>query len=64
MNCIVIGAIAQTDRLTLLDVTEPRTRPGWFDADRDKLACLLGCVGSESQRSLKSCSVCNSVIGG
>src|SRR6266496_3732474 len=64
MNCIVVDAIAQTDRLTLLDVTESGTRPRWFDTDSYEFACLLGSIGSQSERFLKSCSGCNQVISG
>ena len=64
MNRIFVGARAQMDRLALLDVTESRTCPRWFDADGYKCACLFGSVGSESHRFLKSRSVCNYVIGG
>ena len=56
--------LSQTDWLALLDVTVSRTRPGWLDPDGYKLTCLVGCVGSQSQRFLKSCLVGNDVIGG
>src|SRR4029453_17569759 len=63
MNGIVIGVLAQTDRLALLDVPVPRAPPSRLDPDGNKLACFLGCVGSQSQRFLKSFLVGNDVIG-
>ena len=63
MNRIVVGTLAQTYRLALLDVPETRAGPGWLDADGDKLACLLRCVGSQGEGFLKGCPVCNQVIG-
>src|SRR5262249_12548042 len=63
MNCFVIRALAQTHRLTVLDVTKSGTRPCWFDTDSNKLACLLGCVRSKGQRFPKRFLICNDVIG-
>src|SRR5437588_80450 len=62
MDCIALGMLAQADWFALFDITVPRTSPRWFDADGDKLACLLGGVGGESERFLKSCFVGNHVI--
>src|SRR5437879_4687166 len=64
MDRIDVGTLAQTDRLALFDVAESGTCPAWFDADGYKPACLLGCVGSQGQRFLKSLSIYNHVIGG
>src|SRR5437899_1829417 len=63
MDRIDVGALAQTDWLALLDVAESGARPRGFDADGHKPASLLGCVGSQGQRFLKSRSVCNHMIG-
>src|SRR6266700_7647105 len=64
MNSIFVVSFSQMNAFVLLDVTESGTRPGWFDADCYKLACLLGCVGSKGQRFLKSRPVGNDMIGG
>src|ERR1700752_4026300 len=64
MNPVFVRALLQADRLSLLYVTESRTRPARFDADGHKPACFLGCVGSQGQRFLKSHSVRNHMIGG
>src|SRR5258708_7934118 len=64
MDRIDVGALAQTDRLALLDVAESGTCPAWFDADGYKPTCLLGYVGGQGQRFLKSRSVYNHMIGG
>src|SRR4029077_2599484 len=63
MNCVVVGALAQTHRLSVLDVTESGTRPRRFDADSDKLACFVGRVCSKGQCFLKGRPICNDVIG-
>src|SRR5438552_1905031 len=63
MDRIVVGSLAQTDWLSVFDVAESGACPAWFDADRYKPACLLGCLGSEGQRFLKSGPVCNHMIG-
>ena len=53
MNRFVVRALSQIDWLSVFDVTESRTGPGRFNADGDKLACLLGRVSSERQCFLK-----------
>src|SRR5262245_34235078 len=63
MNCFVVGTLAQTYRLAVLDVTEPGTRPCWFDTDGHKLACLVGRVCCKGECFLKGRSICNDVIG-
>ena len=63
MNRIAVRPLTQTNRFTVLNVTEPGTRPCWFDTDGDKLACLLGHIGSQSECFLKRCSVCDDMIG-
>src|SRR5206468_12125629 len=62
MDRFVVGAIAQTDRLAVLDVTESGTRPCRFDADRDKLARFFGGVRTQRQCFLKRRPICNDVI--
>src|SRR5947208_11952996 len=63
MNRIAVRPLVQTNRLAVLNVTEAGTRPCWFDTDGDKLACLLGRIGSQSECFLKGCSVCDDMIG-
>src|SRR5438094_8035393 len=63
MDRFVVGAIAQTDRLAVLDVTESGTRPCRFDAESPKLACLVGRVCSKGECFLKGRPICNDVIG-
>ncbi len=63
MNCFVVGTLAQTHRLAVLDVPESGTRPCRFDADSHKLACLMGRVCSKGQCFLKGRPICNDVIG-
>src|SRR5207248_7072073 len=63
MNRIAVRPLTQTNRFAVLNVTEPGTRPCWFDTDGDKLACLLGHIGSQSECFLKRCSVCDDMIG-
>ena len=64
MNGIVVGMLSQTDWLAVLDVAVSGTGPGRLGPDGYKLACLLSCVGSQSQSFLKSFLVGNDVIGG
>src|SRR6266849_3073869 len=64
MDRIVVLALSQTDWLALFDVTISGTCPGRFDPDSHQLTCFLGCVGSQSQRFLKSHLVRNDMIGG
>src|SRR2546425_1493432 len=64
MDRIVVGALAQVHGLSVFDITESGTCPAWFDADGYKPARLLGCLGGQGQRFLKSRSVYNHMIGG
>src|SRR4030095_12811574 len=64
MNYFVIGALAQTHRLAVLDVPESGTRPCRFNADSDKLACLLSRVRSEGKCFLKRRPIRDDVVGG
>src|SRR5262249_697960 len=59
MNRIVVGTLSQANCLTLLDVTVSGACPGRFESDGYKLACLFGCVGSQSQRFLQGHPVGN-----
>src|SRR4051794_24218757 len=63
MNRLRLRPLSQTDWFTLLDVTKSRTRPSRFNANGDKLACLLGRISSERQCLLKRLAVCNYMIG-
>ena len=63
MDRIVVWALWQISGFTLFDITESGTRPTWFNADCDKLVCLLGHVRSQSQCFLKDRPICNDVIG-
>src|SRR4051794_4149061 len=64
MNCVVVGTFAQTYRLAVLYITESGTRPCRFDADGDKLACLVSRISGKRKCFLKRCAICNDVIGG
>ena len=63
MNGTLVASIPKMDRLTLLDITKTRTRPGRFDTDGDKLARLLRCFRGQGQGLLKCCAICNDMIG-
>src|SRR5437763_14795892 len=63
MDGVIVGVLAQKDWFALLNVNVAGTGPCWFDAEGDKLACLLSCLGSQSQRFLESFLVGNDVIG-
>ena len=63
MNSIVVGVFSHRDWFALLDVTVSGTGPRRLDSYGYKLACFLSCVGSQSQRFLKSFLIGNDMIG-
>ena len=63
VNGVFAGAVAQSNRFALLDVSKPRTGPCWFDANGNQLAGFLGRPRGQSQCFLKGASIRNHVIG-